>query len=243
MGPLVGGEAYLSFDVLNGRMTVLPGGKIVSSKTIQEKIASTGMKAIPWEPKSSAISLHRRQKIQTAYTLLSGFSILVGVMLHIGFAGGFFDVPAFTGQDGVRSVNWEAIAVYMRNLLETHTQVATPIWEKIAYGFAIAFGVRYVVIKAWFAFRNMRPDMNLLMTIAVAGAVFINEWFEAATVAFLFSLSLAIEGWSIGRARRAVEALLDLAPIFGKDKGSIWRRTCHPGGGGYGWGPIYYRAR
>ena len=51
--------------------------------------------------------------------------------------------------------------------------------------------------------------MNLLMTIAVAGAMVINEWFEAATVAFLFSLSLAIEGWSIGRARRAVEALLD----------------------------------
>ena len=50
------------------------------------------------------------------------------------------------------------------------------------------------------------------MTIAVAGAMVINEWFEAATVAFLFSLSLAIEGWSIGRARRAVEALLDLAP-------------------------------
>src|SRR5262249_49603824 len=38
------------------------------------------------------------------------------------------------------------------------------------------------------------------------------EWFEASTVAFLFSLSLALEAWSVGRARRAVEALLDLNP-------------------------------
>ena len=54
--------------------------------------------------------------------------------------------------------------------------------------------------------------MNLLMLVAIVGAMFINEWFEAAAVSFLFSLSLAIESWSVGRARQAIEALLDLAP-------------------------------
>lgn len=54
--------------------------------------------------------------------------------------------------------------------------------------------------------------MNLLMAIAVIGAVAIGEWFEAAVVAFLFALSLALESWSVGRARRAVEALLAIAP-------------------------------
>ncbi|MFO0865003.1 MAG: HAD-IC family P-type ATPase [Gemmataceae bacterium] len=50
------------------------------------------------------------------------------------------------------------------------------------------------------------------MTVAVAGAVGVGEWFEAAMVAYLFSLSLALESWSVGRARRAVESLLALAP-------------------------------
>ncbi|RMD64737.1 MAG: cadmium-translocating P-type ATPase, partial [Alphaproteobacteria bacterium] len=55
-------------------------------------------------------------------------------------------------------------------------------------------------------------DMNLLMVIAVAGAIVIGEWFEAATVSFLFALSLLLESWSIARARHAIAQLLDLAP-------------------------------
>jgi Cd2+/Zn2+-exporting ATPase len=54
--------------------------------------------------------------------------------------------------------------------------------------------------------------MNLLMVVAVAGAIALGEFFEAATVAFFFSLSLYLESWSVGRARNAVSALLDLAP-------------------------------
>ena len=54
--------------------------------------------------------------------------------------------------------------------------------------------------------------MNLLMVVAVAGAIGLGEFFEAATVAFFFSLSLYLESWSVGRARNAVAALLDLAP-------------------------------
>ncbi|HWK94823.1 MAG TPA: heavy metal translocating P-type ATPase [Pseudolabrys sp.] len=88
-----------------------------------------------------------------------------------------------------------------------------PRWPEIlAYAVATVLGARFVAVKAWYAARNLRPDMHLLMTVAVLGAMAIGEWFEAATVAFLFALSLTLESWSVGRARRAIGALLDLAP-------------------------------
>ena len=83
---------------------------------------------------------------------------------------------------------------------------------RILYGTAILAGSWFVAPKAWYAVRRFRPDMNLLMTVAVIGAVAIGEWFEAATVSFLFGVSLALEAWSVGRARRAIEALMELAP-------------------------------
>jgi Cd2+/Zn2+-exporting ATPase len=91
-------------------------------------------------------------------------------------------------------------------------QTSVPVWSRLCYAIGIAAGVRYVLPKAWIAVRSLRPDMNFLMTLAVSGAIGIGEWFEAATVAFLFALSLALESWSVGRARRAVEALMASAP-------------------------------
>ncbi len=78
---------------------------------------------------------------------------------------------------------------------------------------SILCGVIYVLPKAYFSLRRLRADMNLLMVIAVLGAIGIQQWFEAASVAFLFSLALLLEQWSVGRARRAIESLLDLAPV------------------------------
>ena len=68
------------------------------------------------------------------------------------------------------------------------------------YALAIGCGGFYVLPKAWLAARRLQPDMNLLMTLAVLGAIGIGEGFEAATVTFLFSLSLTLEAWSIARA-------------------------------------------
>lgn len=80
------------------------------------------------------------------------------------------------------------------------------------FAVSILAGVWQVLPKAWLAARRLAPDMNLLMTVAVCGAIGIGEWLEAATVSFLFALSLALEAWSVGRARRSIAALLDLAP-------------------------------
>ena len=66
--------------------------------------------------------------------------------------------------------------------------------------------------------RRLRLDMNVLMTVAVAGAWLIGEGAEAASVVFLFALAELLESWSVGRARRAIKSLLALAP------GTAWRK-------------------
>ena len=69
-----------------------------------------------------------------------------------------------------------------------------------------------ILPKALRALRHFSLDMNVLMAVAVTGAACIGEWTEAAAVVFLFALSELLEGFSVGRARRAIQSLLELTP-------------------------------
>jgi Zn2+/Cd2+-exporting ATPase len=201
--PIVGGNDNLLFDILNGRMTILSGTNPGLEKAIIKAVAATGMKATRWQAGQTQADETQLHRSKTVYTLLSGLFIIVGMLIHITMAGGFSELQTFLSHPENGSPQWEVVTQYLTSLLNAHTQQAMPLPEKIAFGLAVVFGARHVMVKAFYALRRLRADMNLLMTVAVIGAMFIS---------FLFSLSLAIESWSIGRARHAVEALLDLAP-------------------------------
>jgi Cd2+/Zn2+-exporting ATPase len=55
-------------------------------------------------------------------------------------------------------------------------------------------------------------DINVLMVIAVVGAVALGEFFEAAMVVWLFGISEWLEGRTVARARRAIRDLMAAAP-------------------------------
>ncbi len=192
VGPLVGGEENLAFDILNAKMTVVVSDRL-PSEDIAAAVARTGMRAETWteQGEGPADRSFWQRHGRTLTTVISGVFLTLGFLSDAYFAGGLW--AAFgSGTAGAEH--------------------AVPAVSKVLY-LAGAFAAGWFVYpRAWFALRRLSPDMNLLMTIAVIGAVAIGEWFEAGAVYFLFSVSLLLESWSVGRARRAVEALLDLTP-------------------------------
>ena len=77
---------------------------------------------------------------------------------------------------------------------------------------AVIAGGWLIFPKAIRALRQASLDMNVLMSVAVIGAACIGEWTEAAAVVFLFALSELLEAFSVARARKAVQSLLELTP-------------------------------
>ena len=66
--------------------------------------------------------------------------------------------------------------------------------------------------RAWQSMRRRSLDINVLMVIAVIGAMFIGEYEEAAMVVTLFAAAQWLEAQSLDRARQAIGKLIDLAP-------------------------------
>jgi Cd2+/Zn2+-exporting ATPase len=81
-----------------------------------------------------------------------------------------------------------------------------------AYAAAIAGGGIYSGRRALHAARSLALDINVLMLVAVAGAMVLGEWGEGATVVFLFALAQLLEARAMERARGAIRALMDLTP-------------------------------
>lgn len=85
-------------------------------------------------------------------------------------------------------------------------------WPSAAFALATLSAGVLVAPGAGKALLARRLDMNVLMSIAVAGAWIIGEQAEAAVVVFLFALSELLESMAGSRARRAVDRLLELSP-------------------------------
>ena len=80
------------------------------------------------------------------------------------------------------------------------------------FALAVCCGGAWLVPRAVRSLRRLRLDIDVLMGLAILGALGLGQWDEAATVAFLFGLSESLESLSLERARRAIRNLLEIAP-------------------------------
>lgn len=74
-------------------------------------------------------------------------------------------------------------------------------------------GVRFFAAEAIEELvREREVGIELLMTVAAVAAAVLGLWEEAAALAFLYSISEALEEFTTDRTRGAIRALMDLAP-------------------------------
>ena len=69
-----------------------------------------------------------------------------------------------------------------------------------------------IAIRAWQALRLRHLSIEMLVTLAAAGAIAIGEYWEAAAVTFLFMLGAWLEGRTMRHTRGALKALVEAAP-------------------------------
>jgi len=88
----------------------------------------------------------------------------------------------------------------------------------LAYLAAVAVGGVPVFRNGYYSLRQRSLDIDLLMSVAILGAVAAGIgfdeplYFEAATLTTLFSVSELLEGAAMGRARDSLRELMDLSP-------------------------------
>jgi Cd2+/Zn2+-exporting ATPase len=80
------------------------------------------------------------------------------------------------------------------------------------YATAYFFGGYYIVREAIEKILLKRFEIDFLMIVAAIGAAALGAWAEGALLLFLFAIGHALENYAMGRARKAIEALSDLAP-------------------------------
>ena len=204
------GVLELDFNVVQGRMDVLLDADQTGPHEVLRSITRLGMHGQLWQRRAIQQTLSPEQLRRIRLLTASGILLLLGLGTQIAMNG---------------SLAITHIAPSLGD--ELPSDVSQPSWfhgpsyfemnpfDYLSIGFyvlAIVMALIPVAPRARAAIRRWRADMNVLVCVAVAGALMLGEWLEGAIVSFLFGLALTLEHWSLMRARRAISTLLDLAP-------------------------------
>ncbi len=186
------GIGSMEFDVFSKRLNVQHDTAIVTANGVRRFLAEIEMTAHPWRDVREMTDFQsRRQRLRTVITWVSGICFLVGMLFHaVQF------VPVHGLIDWVTS--------------------ETTVYTRVLYGVSILLGLVFVMPAAWRAVVRGRADMNLLILTAMIGALVLGEWFEAAMVTSLFSLSIWLEQWSMKQVQTAMRSHIQQTPLIAR---------------------------
>ncbi len=85
--------------------------------------------------------------------------------------------------------------------------------SRILFGLSMILSMRHFVPRAWTALKQRHADMNVLVSVAAAGALLLGDWAEGALVSLLFAAAHLMETASSARVRKSIERFLALMPV------------------------------
>jgi Cd2+/Zn2+-exporting ATPase len=114
-------------------------------------------------------------------------------------------------------------------MVASGTLIATAFAVDGLFGWRLGYNIMMIVaallagsdiaVRAWNSLRSRHISIELLVTIATAGALVIGEVWEAAAVTFLFIFGAYLEARTLSHTRQVLQSLLDLAPTTA----IVWR--------------------
>ncbi len=177
------GVHSLDFDLINRVLTV--NHTLATTDSIDAALKNIGMSGVPLP----ADGANEPSNITSGSEEATGNSRRQWLLMAVA---------------GVAAISAEVVAYASGN--ETSITVA------ILALIAIFTGGLETLKKGWIALKTFTLNINLLMVVAVFGAVAIGQWPEAAVVIWLFGIAEMIEVASLDRARNAIRGLMAHAP-------------------------------
>lgn len=182
------GIVDLNFDVVKAKMAVQFDSSRMDAGQISKAVARTGMRAEPFREVPHAQPWWQEHG-RSVLTAVSGLAVVLGTLAQ-----------AHSPADFLRSL-----------AAHDHSEAMAPT-AIFFYVVAVLCGMYFAAPKAWHSLRRGNAEMNVLVTVSILGAMILGEWGEGGTLAFLFALAGLLESWSMGRARKAVSSLMEVAP-------------------------------
>lgn len=190
------GISDVTVSVTGGSVTVTYDSRGVAEETIRNQISNLGYRVIRSEPAQN----HSQRNGKGALEHGEGHS-----HIHDHAAS---DQAWWTTRKGMLTI---ASGVALAAAFAVGK--AAPAAERWAFLLAMLVGLIPIARRAFSAARAGTPfSIEMLMSIAAVGAVFIGATEEAATVVFLFLIGELLEGVAASRARASIQDLTKLVP-------------------------------
>jgi Cd2+/Zn2+-exporting ATPase len=180
-----------------GKVTVTFDRSRVSAAEIERAIEDAGYEVTESTADGSESGVAETESVwrstRAIKTWISGVFTAVGLLLEFVLGG----------------LNAELLAIAGSVTLST---------ADVLFLAAVVAGGQEIVRGGYYSLRNRNLDIDLLMSLAILGAVSVSLGFgeslymEAATLAFLFSVAELLERYSMDKARNSLQELMDLSP-------------------------------